>query len=132
MAAETVLLVDSDPETRKLGAFMLEKRGYRVLEARSTSDALAVYEARGGEIDLLLTEIRMAKISGPELAARLLGVRPGLRIVLMSHGEYKRLARQVKIKPHEFLQKPFTMLALAGKVREVLDAPRARTAGLTQ
>src|SRR5579864_8751301 len=112
MGAETVLLVDSDPETRKLGAFMLEKRGYQVLEARTTEDALAVYEARGGAIDLLLTEIRMAKISGPELAARLLSVQPGLRIVLMSHGAYKRLARQMEIKPtRDFLQKPFTMLA---------------------
>lgn len=133
MGAETVLLVDADPETRKLGAFMLQKRGYQVLEARSTPDALAVYESSGGEIDLLLTEIRMPKITGPDLAARLLDMQPGLRVLLMSHGDYKRVARQMEIKPaHGFLQKPFTMRALAGKVREVLDAPRARAAGFTQ
>jgi two-component system cell cycle sensor histidine kinase/response regulator CckA len=131
--SETVLLVDADPETRKLGAFMLEKRGYRVLEARSTADALALCESGAGSVDLLLTEILMPKMTGIDLAARLRDAQPQLRVLLMSHADYKRLARQMELGPGQgFLQKPFTMRMLAGKVREILDAPRARTAAITQ
>src|SRR5690349_15277072 len=66
--SETILLVDADPETRKLAAFMLQKRGYKVLEARSSADALQTPES---QIDLLLTEIHLSRTRGPDLAAKL-------------------------------------------------------------
>ena len=129
---ETILLVDTDPETRKLAAFMLQKRGYAVLEARSAADAIAVYSAYPSAIDLLLTEILLPRMSGLDLAAQLLHSQPGLRILYMSHADYKSPSRQTRLdRERDFLPKPFTMSMLAGKVRDTLDSPRARAAGIT-
>jgi two-component system cell cycle sensor histidine kinase/response regulator CckA len=124
---ETILLVDSDPEPRKLAAFMLAKQGYTVIEARNGEDALRVFDSRGAEIDLLLTEILMSKVTGPDLAARLIALQPRMRVLYMSHANHQRIARHLQIDPERgFLPKPFTMRILAGKVREVLDAQRAK------
>jgi CheY-like chemotaxis protein len=126
---ETVLLVDADPETRKLAVFMLQKRGYTVLEARSTEDALQLCESV--RADLLLTEILMPRMSGPDLAAQLKALQPELRVVYMSSADYRRVARGLAIdRERGFLQKPFTMGTLASKVRRALDAPLAKTAGM--
>jgi two-component system, cell cycle sensor histidine kinase and response regulator CckA len=134
--SETILLVEADPETRKLGAFMLERRGYTVLEARSTAEALRVSESTGAPIDLLLTELMLppkslVRPSGIDLAARLLALRPGLRVLYMSHAESNRMARHMEMGLEQhFLQKPFTMRMLAEKVRQALDAPQSRVAGV--
>jgi two-component system, cell cycle sensor histidine kinase and response regulator CckA len=128
---ETILLVDADPEPRKLAAFMLTKQGYTVIEARNGDDALRVFDSRGAEVDLLLTEILMPKVTGPDLAARLLALQPRMRVLYMSHANHQRIARHLQIDPERgFLPKPFTMRVLAGKVREVLDAPRAKALAL--
>ena len=125
--SETILLVDADPETRKLAAFMLQKRGYKVLEARSSADALQTPESH---IDHLLTEIHLSRTSGPDLAAKLSAIHPGLRVLYMSSGDYNRVARPLEIdRERGFLQKPFTMGTLASKVRRVLDTPLVKTAG---
>ena len=124
--AETVLLVESDPETRKLAAFMLQKRGYTVVEARSTTDALQLYESGGIHADLLLTEVLMPRMSGMTLAARLRTLDPHLRVLYMSHSA-DRIVRELDIdRDRGFLRKPFTMGLLEGKVRQALDAPPAR------
>ena len=127
--SETVLLVEVDPETRKLAAFMLGKRGYTVVEARSTTDALQLYEAGGVHADLLLTEVLMPKMSGTSLAARLQAIEPQLRVLYMSHSA-DRILRELEIDSSRgFLRKPFTMGLLAGKVRQVLDTPRGNAVG---
>jgi CheY-like chemotaxis protein len=129
--SETVLLVDTDPETRKLAAFMLQKRGYTVVEARATAEALHLCESGAVHPDLLLTEILMPKMGGTDLAARLLALQPELRVLYMSHAG-DRLLRHLEIdRERGFLQKPFTMGLLAGKVRLALDAPRARALGMS-
>jgi DNA-binding NtrC family response regulator len=121
--SETVLLVDADPETRKLGAFMLQKRGYPVLEARSCADALRLVESGNARPDLLLTEILMPSMSGTDLAARLTGLQPDLCVLYMSRADYNRVARRLEIdREVAFLQKPFTMVQIANKVRRALDA----------
>ena len=125
--SETILLVDSDPGTRKLAAFMLQKRGYTVLEARSTADAMLLYESAGAGADLLLTEILMPRMNGTELARQLVALQPQLRVLYMSHADARRIARHVKIDSvRGFLQKPFTMDRLTEKVRLALDSPRER------
>ena len=79
------------------------------------------------QVDLLLTEILMSKVTGPDLAARLLALQPRMRVLYMSHANHQRIARHLQIDPERgFLPKPFTMRILAGKVREVLDAQRAK------
>src|SRR5690242_10807853 len=94
--SETVLLVETDPETRKLAAFMLKKRGYTVVESRSTVDALQLYESGGVHADLLLTEVLMPGMSGTNLAARLRALDPQLRVLYMSHAA-DRIAREIDI-----------------------------------
>jgi two-component system, cell cycle sensor histidine kinase and response regulator CckA len=125
---ETILLVESDPETRKLAAFMLNKRGYVVVEARSTTQALQLYESGGVHADLLLTEVLMPGMSGTNLATRLRTLAPQLRVLFMSHSA-DRIVGDLEIdRERAFLHKPFTMGLLAGKVRQVLDAPQSRAA----
>jgi len=127
--SETVLLVEADPETRKLAAFMLQKRGYTVVEARSAADALQLYESGLAHADLLLTEVLMPKMSGANLAMRLREMDPQLRVLYMSYAA-DRIVRDLAINLEVgFLRKPFTMGLLAGKVRLALDAPLARAIG---
>jgi two-component system, cell cycle sensor histidine kinase and response regulator CckA len=124
---ETILLVEPEPETRKLAAFMLSKVGYNVLEARNAGEACKVYEDHGAPVDLLLTEAPMSKINGHELAEMLCARDPGLRVLYLSDPDYERLTRRAAAeKGLAFLHRPFTMRLLAGKVRQVLDAPNGR------
>jgi len=131
---EVVLLVEPEPETRKLAAFMLAKQGYQILEARNAMDALKIYDECHAAVDLLLTEAVMARVNGHELAQLLMEQKPALRILLLADAHYERLTRRIAAgKGLAFLPRPFTMNGLAGKVREVLDAraapkPRTRTA----
>jgi DNA-binding response OmpR family regulator len=129
---ETILLVEPEPETRKLAAFMLSKVGYTVLEARNAGEACRTFEEFDGPVDLLLTEAPMSKINGHELAQMLCARAPSLRVLYLSDPDYVRLARRAAAeKGLAFLHRPFTMRLLAGKVRQVLDAPMGKrlTAG---
>ena len=131
---ETVLLVEPDPETRTLAAFMLARLGYGVIEARNATEAVGAYEERQGAIDLLLTESIMSRVSGHDLAETLRERNPGLRVLLLSDADYERLTRRVAAQRKLlFLARPFTMAQLAAKVRQALDAPgvRAAAAGLS-
>ncbi|PWT99869.1 MAG: hypothetical protein C5B51_26320 [Terriglobia bacterium] len=127
--SETILLVEPDPETRKLAAFMLCKQGYEVLEARNGGEAFQVFQERGSSVDLLLTEALMSEVNGHELA-RLLGVKqPRLRVVFISDSNYAHLTQRVaRRKKLVFLERPFTMRLLANKVRQALDGTSNRVA----
>jgi len=129
--SETVLLVDTDPEPRKLAAFMLQRLGYSVVEARSGQDALKMCEDGSVRPDLLLTEILMVGLSGTDLAAKLHALQPELRVLYMSRADYNRLSRRLEIdRELAFLQKPFTMGQITDKVRRALDTRKARALGL--
>ena len=99
--------------------------GYRVLEAESGARACAVSATFPGEIDLLLTDVVMPGMSGTELAGQLLGVRPNLKVLLMSgYAEEEILARGLPDHKPAFLPKPFTPARLADKVQDVLGGGR--------
>jgi DNA-binding NtrC family response regulator len=124
--SETILVVEPDPETRALAVFMLSRLGYSVLEARNAIEAAKLFNDGTPAIDLLFTETLMSRVNGHELAQMLTRDHPGLRVLFLSDAGYERLARTVAHqKGLHFLRRPFTMRMLAGKVREVLDAPRA-------
>ncbi len=124
---ETVLLVEPQPEARTLGAFMLTRLGYNVLEARGGADALRIFEEYTEGVDLLLTEALMPQINGHELSEMLLQRDPALKVLFLSDREYEGLAHRVAVqKGLAFLVRPFTMASLADRVRQVLDG-RART-----
>jgi DNA-binding response OmpR family regulator len=129
---ETILIVEPDPETRVLGVFMLSRLGYRVLEARQAMDAVKLCAELNEPVDLLFTEALMSKINGHELAEMLTRDNPALRVLFLSDAGYERLTRRVaQQRGIHFLRRPFTMRMLAAKVREVLDVPMARAAGLS-
>jgi two-component system, cell cycle sensor histidine kinase and response regulator CckA len=131
---ERVLLVQPDPETRTLAAFMLARLGYTVLEAHHAMEALKIYDELGGAVDLLLAEMRMPRVSGQDLAQSLAARDATLRVLFMSDPDYARLARRIAAQRHfPFLPRPFTISVLADRVREALDrpasVPRVMTAG---
>src|SRR5512141_1254244 len=119
---ETVLLAEDEDAVRQFAREILSGNGYRVLEAGNGREALLLSEAHRGEIHLLLTDVAMPKMSGRELAERILPLRPELRILYMSgYTDDAILRRGVVEDGIPFLQKPFTPEGLARKVREVLD-----------
>jgi two-component system cell cycle sensor histidine kinase/response regulator CckA len=118
--SETILLVDDDPSVRTVARRILERLGYRIIEAQTAGDAVLVGE-RDGAIDLLLTDVVMPLMDGRELAERLRKHRPGLRVLYMSGYADGRVTPGSEER-FAFVAKPLTSFELAFSVREVLDA----------
>jgi two-component system, cell cycle sensor histidine kinase and response regulator CckA len=129
---EHVLVVEDEAQVRHITVSMLKARGYRVLEAASCQEALNLATTEN-TIDLLVSDVVMPELSGPELATRIRTVHPTIRVLLVSGYSADAVARHgVDGAAPSFLQKPFTGNELARKVREVLEAaPGSRAAGPT-
>ena len=126
--SETILLVEDEESVRVLSRTLLERSGYRVLEAANPQEALATISGYAEPIDLLLTDIMMPGESGPELFRHLRVVRPATRVLYISgYADQAIISREVLEAGVPFLQKPFSAAALARKVREVLDSDRGHT-----
>jgi CheY-like chemotaxis protein len=127
---ETILLVEDEPQVRKLAARVLRSAGYTVLEASDGSAALERMERDRPDLDLLLTDLVMPGLSGGDLWERLRTEQDGLRVLLISgYTEDEAVHRDISLERLPFLAKPFTVGALAAKVRAVLDAPRDQSFG---
>jgi len=120
---ETILLVEDDPVVRTLTRRVLERAGYRVFEAASGVEALAIGEQNRHEIRLLLSDIVMpAGISGRELASRLQSVNPALNVVFISGYSAEIAGRELSLRPGEnFIQKPVAPHELLDAIRQCLD-----------
>jgi two-component system, cell cycle sensor histidine kinase and response regulator CckA len=122
---EMILLVEDEPEVRRLTREMLSRLGYRVLEASDAAQALALWSGARDSIDLLVTDVIMPHMSGRELAEKLTAIRPDLKVLYMSGYTGEIIARHgVGQSETALLQKPFTREALGLKVRSILDADR--------
>ncbi|MBI2528497.1 MAG: PAS domain S-box protein [Candidatus Rokubacteria bacterium] len=120
--SETILLVEDDEDVRALTREALEAHGYTVLDARGPEEALAL-AAAPGLLHLLVADVVMPRMSGRELAAAVGRTRPGLRVLYVSGYAPDAVERHGILDPGAaFLSKPFTPLALAQKVWEVLAA----------
>jgi two-component system cell cycle sensor histidine kinase/response regulator CckA len=118
--AETILLVEDEEGVRKFVRSMLERQGYTILEAADIEAALAA-AATEAPIHLLLTDVIMPRMNGPELAERIAQIRPGLKALFMSGYTDRTIRLHDRLDADSsFIQKPFTPSALARKVREVL------------
>jgi PAS domain S-box-containing protein len=127
--SETVLLVEDEEVVRNLVREILEGNGYTVLEARNGAEALELGRQFTSPIHLLVTDVVMPKMSGRELAERLVTIHRETRVLYMSGYTDGAIGQHGVLDPHtELLQKPFTFEALAQKVRKVLDAPPATVA----
>jgi PAS domain S-box-containing protein len=121
---ETVLLVEDEEAVLKLARLALESHGYAVLPAANASEAILAAERHEGPIHVLVTDVVLPGRSGPELVQGLLASRPGLRVLFMSGYTDDAIVRHGVLEPGvAFLQKPFSLGALARKVRKILDAP---------
>ena len=120
--AEKILLVEDESALRELAAELLRKQGYTVLEARHGDEALLVFRQHKGSIDLVLTDVVMPGMSARELEGHLAAMEPGIKVIYMSGYTDDAIVHQgILEKGVNFIQKPFTMVGLAKKVREVLD-----------
>ena len=123
--AETLLLAEDDPMVRRLARRSLEKMGYRVLSAEDAIQALELAESHSGQIDLLVTDVIMPGMSGAQLAKRLLAQRPMLKVLYTSGYAGDAIVRHgIPESSAEFLQKPYTPMTLASRVRQVLEGRR--------
>ncbi len=119
---EVVLIVDDNPPVLRLARTVLRRAGYEILEAGSGKAALDVAERFRGTISLLLTDVVMPGMTGRELAVVFRDRYPAVRIVYMSgYTEDEAILRDIRLAEAEFIQKPFTVQGLRGKIREVLD-----------
>jgi two-component system, cell cycle sensor histidine kinase and response regulator CckA len=119
--SETILLVEDEEPLRKLCTEFLEQLGYRMLTASNAKEAVALVEGYSGKIDLLITDVVMPGLPGPELAEALLALRPDLKVIFISGYAAGSLAPDGILKPGTVLvNKPFTIRALTAKLREVL------------
>ena len=120
--SETVLLVDDERAVRELSRRFLEARGYQVLEAGSSSDALRLAREYEGTIHLMITDVLLPRMSGRELAFQLASVRPEMKVLYVSgHPEDVIADHGVLNAGVELLQKPFTERDLTSRVRGILD-----------
>ena len=118
---ETVLMVEDDPAMLQLGRTMLEGLGYQTLTALSPEEAIHLVEHHAAPIDLLITDVIMPGMNGRELAARLIGLAPGLKVLYMSGYNADMIAHHGVLDGEvSFLQKPFAIKKLSDKIRATL------------
>jgi len=118
---ERILVVDDEPGVRALAARMLRSAGYEVTEAANAIEALHLFERDPDQFDLILTDIIMPAMSGPELIERLLKIRPTLRAICMTgyaHDPFAVVSQSARVP---VLSKPFTRAHLLLQVRQRLD-----------
>ncbi|MBL8862062.1 MAG: response regulator [Planctomycetes bacterium] len=120
--AETILLVEDDHDVRALATQMLRRAGYRVIECASGADALRRVAESADAPDLLLSDVVMPEMSGPQVAEALTGLRPGLRVLYMSGYAEDLMGRNGVLQPGaQLVAKPFTPRTLLAGVRAALD-----------
>lgn len=118
---ETILLVDDEPQVRGFVRRALEEYGYRVLETSAVDEALSLGASHPGRIHLLLTDVVLPGMTGPQLAARLAPLRPEMHILYMTgYADDAVVHRGVIAAGQALLVKPFTSLGLAHEVRKAL------------
>ncbi|HEX5387453.1 MAG TPA: response regulator [Gemmatimonadales bacterium] len=125
---ESVLLVEDDEQVRGLTRRVLERAGYTVAAAADAQSAVALANRHPGTIHLLIVDMMLPGLSGRELAAQLAIHRPAVKVLYISGTADDAIGRDRVLAPGiEFLQKPFARDQLVRKVRQVLDAPLARS-----
>jgi two-component system, cell cycle sensor histidine kinase and response regulator CckA len=119
--SETILLVEDEKGVRELAREYLEMTGYTVIEAENGYTAVDLAAMHAGPVHLLMTDVVMPGISGRELADRITKIRPGIKVLFMSgYTDQSVVHHGILETDAVLLQKPFTVVALASKLRELL------------
>jgi PAS domain S-box-containing protein len=121
--SETILLVEDEAPVRSLARTLLERKGYRIIEADSGLSALEIWQHQRDQIDLLFTDMVMPEgISGRELAAQLQAEKPGLKVIYSSGYTDDMLGKGSPLRNNpNFLEKPFNSHIMLKRVRDCLD-----------
>jgi CheY-like chemotaxis protein len=119
---ETILVVEDEENVRRLAVRILERQGYTVLEASCVNDALVLCKECKEPIHMILTDVVMPEMSGPQLAEQLVSLHPKIKVLYMSGYTDNAIVHHGVLKDGvNYIQKPFTIDGLARKMREVLD-----------
>ena len=120
---ETILLVEDEPAILKMAKLMLERLGYRVMAASTPGQAISLARECPGEIHLLITDVVMPEMNGRDLAKNIVSFYPGIRRLFMSGYTSDVIAHHALLDEGiHFIQKPFSVQAIAARVREALDS----------
>jgi PAS domain S-box-containing protein len=117
---ETILLVEDDPSLRRLTGRYLRAMGYRTLEATQGAEGLGIFREKQGEIDLVLSDIVMPIMAGPEMVRHIRDSRPDMRVLFVT-GFMRNDDLQDCPAPCDILLKPFSQSQIAVKIRNLLD-----------
>jgi len=117
---DTILLVEDEEAVRVIVSAMLRRSGYNVIEAPGPRQALDIFNHRGNEIDLLITDVVMPEMNGPALAQRLIGLRPKLRVLFISGYAATGIPPEADNPNVSFLSKPFQASVLTARVAQML------------
>lgn len=125
--SETILLAEDEPQVRRAATEILKKRGYKVLVAENGAEAILASQEYEGHIDLLLTDIMMPGMNGPELAERMVTLRPDIKVLYASgYADETISIAELTQDGAMFIAKPYRPETLAVKVRDILsDSVRA-------
>ena len=117
----TILLVEDDQFVREVAVEILQRAGYRILQAGNAAEATDLCRGQVGRIDLLLSDVVMPGKTGPELSAELRAERPDLKVVLMSgYGDHAPEGSFPDVEGTMYLAKPFSVRSLVTKLNEAL------------
>jgi PAS domain S-box-containing protein len=120
--SETILLVEDEPAILRMTRMMLERNGYFVLSAATPTKAIDMANAHADKIHLLMTDVVMPEMNGRDLAEKMSTLYPEIKVLFMSGYTADVIAHQGVLDDSEaFIQKPFSMVDMTEKVREVLD-----------
>ncbi|MDX2018778.1 MAG: ATP-binding protein [Deltaproteobacteria bacterium] len=119
---ETILVVEDDMQIREVVCRVLQRSGYQVIEAKGPLECLELMTGHTSRIDLLLTDVVMPQLNGPELARKIQALHPEIKVLFISGYTDDAIVHHGVLAPGvQFLQKPLTPRALTTRVREVLD-----------
>jgi signal transduction histidine kinase len=121
---ETILVVEDEEQLRTLVSLILQQQGYTVLESRDVHEAVRLCEQHSGPLHLLLTDVVMPGMNGPDLAQQLTLLRPEMKVLYMSGYTDSAVARHSITSETPFIQKPFSPATLNQKVRDLLGGSR--------
>ena len=122
--AETILLVEDEEALRNIVIDLLTQLGYHVLGAASGKEALALAKEHPGKIDVLVTDVLLPELPGPELAVALRAAHPSIKVIFVSGDA---IGESSLPSGATLLMKPFTVKMLSAKVREVLGRGKPKS-----
>jgi len=126
-----ILIVDDEPEVRKLVGAMVKQFGYETITADSGEHAMKLYKNQKDGVAMLITDVVAPGMSGPMLADKLTAIQPDLKVLYISGYDNTHVVQKYVVeKGHALLAKPFTLADLEAKMKKLLAAPAKSDAGV--